>query len=135
MRVKDDAAWSDQRSELITGDEESVKFHDFLVFWVDTADTMLAENPSDLRPYHALSKAFEVAEQTFGYLSVEWLGQMLLVIVQHWVDGDSLWESLSVWERRMVEQATAMKLVELQQLAAVSGDDSSSDVAESETIG
>lgn len=45
---------------------------------------------------------------------MEWLGQMLLVIVQHWTHGDRVWDAMSVWERRMVEQATALKLVELQ---------------------
>ena len=42
---------------------------------------------------------------------------MLLVVVQHWADGLAVWDELSVFERRMVEQATAMKLVELQESA------------------
>lgn len=117
MRVRDEQLWLQQVSEL-KSDETSQKFHDFLVFWGDTADTMIAESNGDLPIRDLLSKAFEVAEQTFGYLSVEWLSQMLLVLTQHWVDGERLWESLSVWERRMVEQATAMKIVELQQIAA-----------------
>lgn len=117
MRVRDEQLWLQQVSEL-KSDETSQKFHDFLVFWGDTADTMIAESNGDLSIRDLLSKAFEVAEQTFGYLSVEWLSQMLLVLTQHWVDGERLWESLSVWERRMVEQATAMKIVELQQIAA-----------------
>ena len=116
MKVKDERAWQEQLSEL-KADEMSQKFSDFLVFWTDAAETMMAESNATLHPHDALSKAFEVAEQTFGYLSVEWLGQMLLVIVQHWFHGDRLWESLSLWERRMVEQATALKLVELQTLA------------------
>lgn len=117
MKVKDEATWLEQLSEL-KADEMSQKFSEFVVFWGDTADTMMGESNADLHPYDALSKAFEVAEQTFGFLSVEWLSQMLLVIVQHWVYGDRLWESLSVWERRLVEQATALKLVELQEMAA-----------------
>lgn len=117
MRVQDEQLWQQQLSEL-QADEVSQKFREFLVFWIETADTMIADSKDEITPYSALSKAFEVAEQTFGFLSVEWLGQMLLVIVQHWVDGDGLWESLSVWERRMVEQATALKIVELQQMAA-----------------
>jgi hypothetical protein len=116
MKVKDEQAWLEQLSEF-KADEMSRKFSEFLVFWTDAADTMLCHSNEDLQPYEALSKAFEVAEQTFGYLSVEWLGQMLLVIVQHWFQGDCLWESLSLWEQRMVEQATALKIVELQALA------------------
>jgi hypothetical protein len=44
------------------------------------------------------------------------------VIVQHWFDGDRVWESLSVWERRLVEQATAIKLTELQENAKIAED-------------
>lgn len=117
MRVKDEQLWLNQLSEF-NADEMSRKFSDFLVFWCETAETMMLESKPPLTAYISLSKAFDVAEQTFGYLSVEWLGQMLLVTIEHWLHGDSLWESLSVWERRLVEQATALKLVELQTLAA-----------------
>jgi hypothetical protein len=71
-------------------------------------------------PRGSLVRAFEVAEQTLGFISVEWLGQMLLVVIQHWVWGEEIWESLSPWERRLVEQATALKLVDLQE-GAVEG--------------
>lgn len=118
MKVKDELLWSQQVSEF-KADEQSQMFHDFLVFWVETAETMMDESNATLHPHDALSKAFEVAEQTLGFLSVEWLSQMLLVVVQFWVNGDRLWESLSVWERRLVEQATAMKIVDLQQEAAL----------------
>lgn len=121
MRVKDLRAWSEQCAEF-AADEMSMKFRDFLVLWVDTADTLLSDSNAEISPRAALSKGFVVAEQTLGFLSVEWLGQMLLVIVQHWVDGEALWETLSVWERRMVEQATALKLTELQETARVSAE-------------
>lgn len=117
MKVNDEMAWAQQESELKSGDEASVKFLDFLLVWVGRAEDVLL-GKSDLSPREALSKGFEFAEQTLGFLSVEWLGQMLLVIVQHWFHGEQLWESLSVWERRMVEQATALKLVELEEQAA-----------------
>ena len=118
MRVKDGQAWSEQLAEFGV-DESSRKFRDFVVLWVSSADEDLVSGNDGISPYEALSKAFEVAEQTFGFLSVEWLSQMLLVIVQHWVEGDAVWESLSVWERRMVEQATALKLTELQEYAKI----------------
>lgn len=117
MKVKDEQLWQNQLLEF-TADEMSQKFSDFLVFWCDAADTMIAESNPPLEGYSALSKAFEVAEQTFGFLSVEWLGQMLLVIIEHWEHGEPVWESLTVFERRMVEQATALKIVEMQALAA-----------------
>jgi hypothetical protein len=113
MKVKDNQSWSLQMAEF-SADESSIKFRDFLVLWVDTAEMVMQDGNSSKHPHDSLSKAFEVAEQSLGYLSVEWLGQMLLVIVQHWTHGDRVWDAMSVWERRMVEQATALKLVELQ---------------------
>lgn len=116
MKVKDDQVWAQQESELRTADDASRKFLEFLQVWTTEAERRLYGNRK-YSPREALSKGFEFAEQTLGFLSVEWLGQMLLVIVQHWFYGEELWESLTVWERRMVEQATALKLVELQQSA------------------
>ena len=115
MKVIDPQLWSLQLGEF-DADEMSQKFRDFLVFWAETAETMLVEDQvSSLRA--VVSKAFEVAEQTFGFLSTDWIGQMILVLIQHWFEGQNLWESLSIWEQRMVEQATAIKLVELQESA------------------
>lgn len=116
MKVKDDQAWAQQESELKTTDEASLKFLEFLQLWVNEAERRLYGNHK-FSPREALSKGFDFAEQTLGFLSVEWLSQMLMVLIQHWVYGDELWESLSVWERRMVEQATALKLVELESAA------------------
>jgi hypothetical protein len=116
MRVKDEQLWSLQLAEF-EADEMSQKFGEFLVAWGDTSDRLAADCPATRLP-DAASKAFEETEQTLGFISVEWLGQMLLVLIQHWFYGDQLWESLSVWERRMVEQATALKIAELQDQAA-----------------
>ena len=115
MRVRDEEAWWEQLAEF-EADEESRRFRDFLTAWVDMAD-VAREAPEPPDPRQALSKAYEVAEQSLGYLSVEWLGQMLLVVVQHWFRGDDLWVLMSPWERRLVEQATAVKLAELQRFA------------------
>jgi hypothetical protein len=118
MRAQDEELWSQQFSEF-DADEMSRKFRDFLVFWLEAADGLLSDSGGDLSPYAVVSKGFEVAEQTFGFIAAEWIGQMLLVMVQHWADGEALWDELSVFERRLVEQATALKLVELQESARV----------------
>jgi hypothetical protein len=115
MRVADERAWRGQLAEL-DADDGSRRFRDFLLAWADAAESRLAVAGGEPRP--ALLAAFDDVEAGMGFLSVEWLSQMLLVLVQHWADGERLWESMSVWERRMVEQATAVKLVELQRSAA-----------------
>lgn len=121
MKVKDERAWAEQLSEF-EADEVSKKFGEFLLTWGNEADQILSdlvedEDGAPLGPAQALSKALEVTEQTKGFLSVEWIAQMLLVITEHWVHGEQLFEGLSFIEKRLVEQATAMKLAELQEAA------------------
>ena len=116
MRVKDEQAWWEQLVEF-DADDHSRNFRDFLLAWVDAADVRIAGGRNS-DPRSALVAAFEDVELERGFLSVEWLAQMLLVIVQHWFSGDELWASLTVWERRLVEQTAAMKLAELQAVAA-----------------
>ena len=113
MRVKDEQLWTQQLAELDVDDQTRL-FRDFLVAWADAIQGSVLFD--DIRT--VASKAFDVTEQTLGFVSVEWLSQMLMLLIQHWVYGDELWESLSVWERRMVEQATVLKLAELQDDAA-----------------
>lgn len=116
MRVQDEGRWNLQLSEF-GADELSGKFRDFLLFWAEAAEVMMAED-AQLTPRVSLERGFEVAEQTLGYISVEWLSQMLLVLVEHWFAGAVLWVSLSPWERRLVEQAAAMKIADLQVTAS-----------------
>lgn len=129
MHVKDEQAWTQQLTEL-EADEMSRLFKNFILQWGDTADRLYEVHPVESQFRYSVSKAFEETEQTLGFLSVEWLGQMLLVLVEHWVHGDELWESLSVWERRMVETAAAIKIVDLQDRAASAGKDQASALSE-----
>lgn len=128
MRVRDEQAWWDQLMEF-DADEDSRRFRDFLLAWVDLADVRLA-GAGGGDPRSALLAAFADVEADQGFLAVEWLGQMLLVIIQHWFNGVELWESMSAWERRLVEQATAVKLAELQRLADLAADTADSIVVD-----
>jgi hypothetical protein len=134
MQVKDEAAWTQQLLEL-EADEHTRQFKSFLVFWMETTEKLFDETDaaalnrrmpktcSDSPHFVAMqiSKALTVAEQTFGYLSIEWIAQMLLVMTQYWAFGENLYDGLSRIEQRLVDQATAMKLLDLQETAR-SGD-------------
>lgn len=134
MRVKDGQIWARQLQEL-GADETSVKFRDFLVAWgwaadrwigvvptvsvPDLVDKAWVKTPTGLPdPRGAALKAFQETEEELGFISVEWLGQMLLLITLNWIHGDELLESLSPWERRVVDQAEAVQIAALQQMAA-----------------
>jgi len=124
MQVRDEVAWAEQLSEFEI-DEVSKKFGAFLKEWTQNIEVQLPHEPqghdgSLICGYAApVSKALEVTEQTMGFLSVEWIAQMLLVITQHWVHGEQLYEGLTFIEKRLVEQATAVKLAELQSAASI----------------
>lgn len=122
VKVRDDKAWQEQLTEF-EADNTSRQFRDILVFWMDTTEKVIEESDWYARDFTFVAcarKAFEVTEQTFGFISVEWIGQLLLVFVQHWYFGQQLYDELTYLEKRMVEQATAMKLAELQMMAAQS---------------
>lgn len=121
MRVRDEAAWAEQLTEF-EADDLSRKFRDFLCFWGDACDKVAYEEDWYSPNYTFVAcvrKALEITEQTMGFLSVEWIAQMLLVLTQHWVFGEQMYEELTVIEKRLVEQATAMKLAELQSAASI----------------
>ena len=120
MQVRDEAAWAAQLIEF-EADDVSRKFKDFLIQWTNNLDNVI--NVEDwYGPQFSfatcVSKALKVTEQTMGFLSIEWISQMLLVMCDHWVNGQQLYDGLSHIEQRLVDQATAMKLVELQASAA-----------------
>lgn len=129
MQVRDEAAWAAQLIEF-EADDVSRKFKDFLLTWVTIAEELIESGDPESAPHghdgqpilgyaKPVSKALQLAEQTMsGFLSVEWISQMLLVMVDHWVHGAKLYDWLSFIEQRLVDQATAMKLAELQASAA-----------------
>jgi hypothetical protein len=124
MQVNDEAAWTRQLQEL-EADEYTQKFKTFLVFWFETTDRLVSEqfpltehNPKLLLA-GAASKGLALAEQTFGFLSIEWISQMLLVMTEYWIYGEELYRDLSHIEQRLVDQAAAMKLVDLQKCASI----------------
>lgn len=122
MRMRDEQAWASQLTEL-EADEYTRKFKAFLLSWIEEAENILAarfpltKDQPNLQLAASVSKALEVTEQTLGFLSIEWIAQMLLVITDYWTYGEALYEDLSHVERRLVDQAAAMKLADLQAAA------------------
>jgi hypothetical protein len=129
MQFKDLQAWTDQELEL-KQDDVGQKFLEFFLRWFDIAENLYAQtetvggdrNDSErtVRRYSCISAvrhALLDAENHFGYASMEWLGQMLLLAQQHWVHGADMDLGLTILERRLLEQMTAVKLVELQTMA------------------
>lgn len=125
MEVQDRVRWAAQEMELKTGDDTSRKFLEFFTAWFEEAERGHA-NRSDTvfgsghpRPLmDSVRNAYVATELKLGYLSMEWIGQMLLIASEHWVHGPEMLKDMTVLEARMLEQMTAIKLVELQEAAA-----------------
>lgn len=123
MQVRDEQAWSQQVMAL-QADETTRAFLAFAEEWAKTTEAIIAQSgPPDSTVTSGevsryTSKALEVTEQTMqGFLSIEWVAQMLLLLTDYWVFGEQLYDSLSFIEKRLVEQAAAMKITDLQESA------------------
>ena len=134
MKAKDDYLWAQQVSDLKADGEAGQNFLTFFTFWFDAAEKMMTKtevvNPDDLdtdfggevfykySPTKSVRKALELAEHEFGFLSVDLIGQMLTVASMHWAHGDQMMTGLTFIERRVVEEALARKIADLQNQAA-----------------
>ncbi|QZE10490.1 hypothetical protein SEA_SCOOBYDOOBYDOO_173 [Mycobacterium phage ScoobyDoobyDoo] len=116
MRVQDELRWADHELEM-QADETSRKFHEFFKAWFGLAHTMVDGVETQWPVMDAVRSALRTTEDDLGFLSMEWIGQMLLVASQHWVHGDRMVEGMTALESRMMEQMAAIKLVELQESA------------------
>lgn len=118
IRVRDHDLWTRQLVEFEI-DDLSRQFRTVLLFWMAEVEKRLHPDSPDHSAI--LNEALKATEVEHGFLSIEWISQMMLVMVEHFDFGEELFEGLSFMERRMIEQATAIKLAELQDRAADTG--------------
>lgn len=127
MKVINDVAWQEQRTELLADGELGQKFLHFFEEWFDRAEKDMLDGANGPDRFftskstvkHHVSKALEVTEQTLGFLPLEWIGQMLIVAIEHWEHGKDMHEGLTFIEHRLIEQELAKKLAELQKGATL----------------
>lgn len=113
MKLQDPVRWADQEMELQV-DEYSRLFLNLFVKWMDLAEEGWGPILPRLR---AALPILEKAESVI--LSMEVVGQMLLMSVDHWVHGPDIDEGLTPLERRMMQQMAAIKEAALQESATL----------------
>lgn len=127
MRFQDDVRWSDQELEL-QADETSRNFLKFFTEWFDAAerrldtkfDFMACSDPiRQAAIASAVRDGLADTEIKLGFLSIEWIGQMVVLAWQHWIHGVDMERGLTIIERRALEQMAAVKLAELQSSATL----------------
>ena len=126
MKTLDNDLWHQQAAEL-TEDAVGREFLDFLTDWVDTAEQALVSDDS-ISPSTALRGALPVVEERFGRISASFIGQMLVVIISHWVHGHQVSSEFTSIERRLMEDMLILKLRELNESAQISDADVTEEV-------
>lgn len=121
MRIKDPVAWS-QHEQWFDEDEIRRRFREHLVFWLDTAETMMAED--GLSAYAAMQDALWVTEEEIGQLNLEAYGQALMFVSQYWEYGSEVVEAMTKLELKTLAAATQDWIDQLQQHAAEDGGES-----------
>ena len=120
MQTQDEDLWQTQQAELME-DEIGKAFLTFVLDWTETAEQAM-EVDDELSPSSALRASLAVAEERHGRISASFLGQMLVVIISHWMFGHQVAADFTPIERRLMEDMLILKLRELQQSAELPPD-------------
>lgn len=116
MRTVNDADWAQQAADLRLDGELGERFLAYFELWFSTADTLMDED--GLNPADAMRKALDIAEADLGFLSVDLVGQMLVLALAHWKPGAVMMVGMTNIEHRVLETALARKVLSLQESAA-----------------
>lgn len=128
MKARDADAWTQQTVEL-RADENGQRFLTFFEFWFDAAEKLISDGldaqmcngtPSNAwTPVRAMREALKVSEEQLGFLTVDWIGQMLAVASMHWAHGQEMVKGLTFVEHRLVQESVARKVAQLAEDAKI----------------
>lgn len=119
MQVKDEALWHELVKELKSTEQGTV-FYDFVTQWCERAEQLLAQK-TVTDPADALRITLGSTEENLERKNIWIVGQCLVVIIMHWLHGDDTANNLTEVEMRLVEDVTAAKIAQLQEMAESTG--------------
>lgn len=119
MKTVDEDLWHQQAAEL-QEDKVGKEFLAFLTEWVETAERAMDVN-DNLAPSSAIRSSLLAVEERRGRISASFVGQMLVVIISHWIHGHQLSAEFTAIERRLMEDMLILKLQELRDSAQDTG--------------
>ena len=111
MRIREQALsdWTQQESKLVADESTGKQFHEYFVFWAETAEKLLEESretlvysDAGLRPIDAVRQALQIAENTIGNMHVQFLGQLLIYFISYWEWGEEVANDLTMIEMKLV---------------------------------
>ncbi len=105
MKVVNEQDWQEYCA-AVEHEEWGKAFVQFLTAWLTNAERAL-ENDMSLNPTDAIRESLWLTQQQIGRVSIEYIGQMLLVIISHWSHGPRVARGINVIERQLLEEAAA----------------------------
>lgn len=134
MRVTDESEWQERLAEFAKDTHPlAVVMRSFLTDWAEAAEALLADTqamndkswgqPNVLTPMEALRRTLRIAEvaQPQGRLPSGFIGATLTLLAMHWVHGESLYDDMTSIEQHLTEDATMVKIQQLQAQAEAAG--------------
>lgn len=115
MKVLDETLWQEQCAELEADGKIGQEFRCYLERWVDQAEELVE---AGLSPVEAVRLGMTRTETELGFAGLGFLGQMLVLMLTHWVHAEQLAAQLSPIELRLAQDTLAMKVAQLQADAA-----------------
>jgi hypothetical protein len=112
MRVTDTAVYQGWCAE-VSRSEIGEKFRTILEAWTDAAEALVETSDWGADPIDAVRRTLPEIEETYGLLTAEQLGQLLVTMIAYWYHGDALAEDMSPIEIRLVQEVAASKLAEM----------------------
>jgi hypothetical protein len=106
---------------------------DFLVAWATGAEALMADTqarndrswsePIELSPIEALRRTLRLTEvsQPQGRLPSGFIGAAMTLLAMHWVHGETLYDEMTPIEQHLTEDATLVKIQQLQREAEAAG--------------
>ena len=120
MQTLDEDLWQTQQAEL-KEDRVGQAFLDFILDWTETAEKGMEKDP-DLSPIEAIRASLIVTEEKHGRISASFVGQMMVVIISHWIHGHQVSAEFTPIEHRLMEDMLILKLRELRDAAELTPD-------------
>lgn len=118
MKTQDAERWRAQKAELgqATDTQSAQAFVAFVEDWCTAAEKVLGVDRSEMYPIEALRATLAPTEASNGYLSVDLLANMLLLICANWEHGDEgdLFETMTEFEQRLVATFAGLITDEMQ---------------------
>jgi hypothetical protein len=123
MKVKDEAEWQNLLAEFsVDPDPMAPVLKNFLIAWANAAERLTEDDEeTHWPPIVALRKTLNLIEAQQQRVPTAVIAAALAILTMHWIYSDQMVEGMNQIELHMVQDITAIKVVQLQEQAQEAG--------------